>query len=72
LSKSKNGNAFSEVNVLRHAKENKERALLESALIKTNWNKSKTARQLGISRPLLYALIKKYNLSKPDNAKLKT
>lgn len=68
LSKSENGNILSEVNVLRHAKENKERSLLESALIKTNWNKSKTARQLGISRPLLYALIKKYRLTKSDNA----
>jgi transcriptional regulator with PAS, ATPase and Fis domain len=68
LSQSKNGNTFSEVNVLRHAKENKERALLESALIKTNWNKSKTARQLGISRPLLYALIKKYELRDLDIA----
>jgi len=64
LPQSKNENNFPEVNVLRHAKENKERSLLESALIKTNWNKSKTARQLGISRPLLYALIKRYGLTK--------
>lgn len=64
----KNGNKFSEVNVLKHEKENKERSLLESVLIKTNWNKSKTARQLGISRPLLYALIKKYELRELDIA----
>lgn len=35
---------------------------LLSALEKTGWNKSKTARLLGISRPTVYEKIKKHNL----------
>jgi len=35
-----------------------------NALQKTDWNKAKAARLLGISRPTLYGFIKKYNLSK--------
>ena len=64
--KSDKENAASEVNILRQAKENKELALLESSLIQNSWNKSKTARQLGISRPLLYTLVKKYGLNKSN------
>jgi len=50
------------INLLKEAKNGLERRLLESTLIELNWNKSKSARQIGISRPLLYALIKKYGL----------
>jgi len=42
-----------------------ERQMLESTLEHSNWNKSKTARHLGISRPLLYAMIKKHELKNP-------
>jgi transcriptional regulator with PAS, ATPase and Fis domain len=51
--------------LLKHLKEAKngfERGVLESTLTKSNWNKSSAARQLGISRPQLYALIKKHSL----------
>lgn len=37
------------------------------ALIKTGWNKAKTARLLGISRPTLYQLIQLHNLRPPDH-----
>ncbi|MBW1783851.1 MAG: sigma 54-interacting transcriptional regulator [Deltaproteobacteria bacterium] len=43
-----------------------EKEMLRSTLERTNWNKSKTARLLGISRPLLYAMIKRHELKKPD------
>jgi transcriptional regulator with PAS, ATPase and Fis domain len=52
------------MNHLKEAKDGFERGVLESTLTKLNWNKSSAARQLGISRPQLYALIKKYHLNK--------
>ena len=58
----RNGDVPPGTNLLRQSKRDIERTLLESTLTKNNWNKSKTARQLGISRPLLYFLIEKYNL----------
>ena len=51
------------INILRTSKNRVEKKLLESALVSNNWNKSKTASQMGISRSLLYALIKKYGLN---------
>jgi transcriptional regulator with PAS, ATPase and Fis domain len=69
--KSKNEDPFSAVNVLRQAKKNSELALLQSSLRKNSWNKSRTARELGISRPLLYALIKKYSLTQPSKENLR-
>ena len=36
------------------------------ALNLTDWNKAKTCRLLGISRPELYRLITKYNIKKPS------
>ncbi len=36
------------------------------ALNQTDWNKAKTCRLLGISRPKLYRLITKYNIKKPS------
>jgi transcriptional regulator with PAS, ATPase and Fis domain len=50
------------INHLKEAKNNFERKLLESALTNFNWNKSRAAKELGVSRPLLYALIRKYGL----------
>jgi transcriptional regulator with PAS, ATPase and Fis domain len=49
-------------NTLKNSKDGVEKKLLESALIFHNGNKSRAAKQLGISRALLYNLIKKYDL----------
>jgi len=50
---------------LKRSKREFEKQMLESTLDRTNWNKSKAARLLGVSRPLLYAMLKKYGLEKP-------
>jgi transcriptional regulator with PAS, ATPase and Fis domain len=68
----KNGMALNEiesadnnkVNILKKSKDGIEKKIIEKALVSNNWNKSRTARQIGISRSLLYALIKKYDLKK--------
>ena len=39
--------------------------LLLDALNRTNWNKTRVAYMLGISRPTLYKKIKEYNLINP-------
>ncbi|MBF0450312.1 MAG: sigma 54-interacting transcriptional regulator [Candidatus Magnetomorum sp.] len=44
-------------------------AFLES-LNKTGWNKAKTARMMGVSRPTLYKKMKEYKLEKPSNIHL--
>lgn len=53
---------FHSNNLLRNSKNKFERKLLESTLLELNGNKSRVSNQLGISRPHLYALIKKYGL----------
>ena len=60
-------NVSSNTNILRQSKQSIERSILESTLEKNNWNKSRAAKQLGISRPLVYSLIKKYKLAKNQN-----
>lgn len=55
---------------LKKSRNQFEKQALESALDRTGWNKSRAAKRLGISRPLLYALIKKYGLSKPGTTKV--
>jgi DNA-binding NtrC family response regulator len=45
-------------------KQDAEKSLVEASLLRNDWNKAKTARELGISRPLLYSIIKKYQLSR--------
>jgi len=50
------------INYLRVSKNHLEKKLLEETLSESDWNISKTARQLGVSRPQLYALIKKHKL----------
>ena len=49
---------------LPDAVENLEREIIEEGLKKTRWNKSKLARQLGISRRNLIRKIEKYQLDK--------
>jgi len=62
-----------EHNLLREAKINVEKKMLESTLLKTHGNISQSAKNLGISRPLLYSLIKKYGIRKPEwKVKLKS
>jgi transcriptional regulator with PAS, ATPase and Fis domain len=55
---------------LKRSKNQFEKEALESALERTYWNKSRAAKLLGISRPLLYALIKKYGLPQPEITKM--
>jgi transcriptional regulator of acetoin/glycerol metabolism len=47
---------------LSKARESLERELLSRSLTDTRFNISKTARKLGISRPTVYRLIRKYGL----------
>ena len=47
---------------LREAKEEVEKIHVEEALARHGGNISRTAREIGVSRPTLYAFIKKYDL----------
>ncbi|RED99840.1 sigma-54-dependent transcriptional regulator [Marinoscillum furvescens] len=47
---------------LKSMKQNREITMIKETLIKTNYNKSKTARLLNIDRSTLYDKIKKYDL----------
>jgi transcriptional regulator with PAS, ATPase and Fis domain len=49
-------------NSLKQSKRELEKQMLESTLDRTDWNKSKAARILGVSRPLLYAMLRKYGI----------
>lgn len=53
-------------NLIKKEKDYVEKKMIETALENVSWNKSKVAEKLGISRPLLYSLIRKHNLQKPD------
>ena len=39
-----------------------QRQTIENMLFQTDWNKSKTARRLGLSRTQLYARLRRYGL----------
>ena len=43
-----------------------DKAVLTTVLEKVNWNKSKTARLLGLTRTALIQKCKRYNISKKD------
>jgi two-component system NtrC family response regulator len=47
---------------LKDARERLERDFISSALASNNWNIARTAEEIGVARPTLYDLIKKYNL----------
>jgi two-component system NtrC family response regulator len=51
---------------LKDAREKLEREFICSALASNNWNIARTAEQIGVARPTLYDLIKKYNLQEKD------
>ncbi|MFD1414113.1 sigma-54 interaction domain-containing protein [Oceanobacillus jeddahense] len=55
--------SLSPIDTLPLEKENIEKISIEQALDRCNGNKSKVAKQLGISRVTLYQKIKKYNLN---------
>ena len=44
-----------------------ERQVIEHALSRTGWNRSRAARELGISRPRLHRKIERYGIRKPDS-----
>ncbi len=52
---------------LREVRYNAERAAILSALTMSDYNISATAKLLGVTRPTLYDLIKKYNISVAEN-----
>ena len=51
---------------LKDIRERLEREFISSALAGNNWNIARTAEQIGVARPTLYDLIKKYNLQMKD------
>jgi len=51
---------------LREVRYKAERAAIMRALTVTDYNISSTAKLLGVTRPTLYDLIKKYNISIGD------
>jgi transcriptional regulator of acetoin/glycerol metabolism len=48
--------------ILSEAREKLEKRMLSQALKETHYNISETARRLGICRPTVYRLIRKYRL----------
>ena len=44
-----------------------ERQTIENVLRQTDWNKSKTARQLGLTRTQLYVRLRRYGLGSPED-----
>jgi transcriptional regulator with PAS, ATPase and Fis domain len=51
---------------LKIAKKDLEKNMIETELTRSNWNKARTAKQLGISRPQLYALLKQHRIRRDD------
>lgn len=47
---------------LKDFKNNAEKEFIEQILLKNNWDKTKTARELDISRTHLYRKVEKYKL----------
>lgn len=57
--------------MITDATEELERQLLLKSLSETDWNKSRTARQLGVSRPTLDQKIDKYGIQPPPKRRKK-
>lgn len=51
---------------LKGAREKLEREFISTALASNNWNIARTAEEIGVARPTLYDLMKKYNLQEND------
>jgi two-component system, NtrC family, response regulator len=54
------------VKTLKEAREKLERDFLYEALTANNWNLARTAEKIGVTRPTLYDLIKKYKLERQE------
>jgi len=57
--------AYEQAGSLKNAVEQLERDLIQQGLIRTHWNKSQLAKDLGISRSNLIAKVERYGLEKP-------
>lgn len=55
-----------EKQTLKDVREKMEREFVGKALAKNQWNVAHTAEAIGVTRPTLYDLIKKYNLQKQE------
>ena len=55
-----------EVSTLRSSRDSREKDLVRLAMEKADWNVSRAAGELGISRPTLYQLLARYGLKKRD------
>lgn len=68
LAEDSNANGNTQKNIsrghLKTAKQNFEKNCIEAELTRSNWNKARAAKQLGISRPQLYFLLKQYEIKK--------
>ena len=51
---------------LKDVREKVERDFIGRALLTNNWNVANTAKEIGITRPTLYDLMRKYDLKKQD------
>jgi transcriptional regulator with PAS, ATPase and Fis domain len=58
------GNRFEQAGSLKDAVERVERDLIHQGLIRTHWNKSQLAKELGISRSNLITKVERYGLDK--------
>jgi two-component system NtrC family response regulator len=56
-----------EKQTLKEAREKLERDFVSRALLANNWNVARAAEQIGVTRPTMYDLIKKYELRKEDH-----
>ena len=55
-----------ETRTLKDFRETLERNFICQALATNSWNVTRTAQQIGVSRPTIYDLIRKYNLQKQE------
>ena len=59
--------AGAEKRTLKDVREELEKNFICETLSSNNWNIARTAQQLGVTRPTLYDLMKKYNLQRQDH-----
>ena len=56
-----------DASTLRASRDSREKDLVRLAMEKAEWNVSRAAAELGISRPTLYQLLARYGLKKPKS-----